>query len=165
MEKLIIILVSIVLLILDNSLVPFFSIKETYPSLLFVFAIAFSLVNGKEKAIFIGIVSGILQDIFFFCGFGVNSLLNLLLCVLASYIGAGIVKNKRLIPVVSIFFITLIKYIGIYIIFYFLNIEIHFAKSIIMSIYNGILMFFIYKIVMNIYDDEYTKQRWRFKWY
>ena len=144
MEKLIIILVSVGL---------------------FVFAIAYSLINGKGKAIFIGVVSGILQDIFFFHGFGVNSLLNLLLCVLASIVGEGIVKNKRLIPVISIFAITIIKYIGVIIIFYLLDIDIQFSKSIIMGIYNGVVMFFIYKIVMNIYDDEYSKQRWRFKWY
>ena len=165
MEKLIVILVSIGLVILDNSLVPFFSIKGAYPSLLFVFAIAYSLINGKEKAVFIGVVSGILQDIFFFHGFGVNSLLNLLLCLLASIIGEGIVKNKRLIPVISIFFITIMKYIGVIIIFYLLHIDIEFSKSIIMGIYNGVVMFFAYKVVMNIYDDEYTKQRWRFKWY
>ena len=163
MEKLILILVSIVLVILDNSLVPFFSVKGAYPSLLFVFAIAYSLINGKEKATFIGVVSGILQDIFFFHGFGVNSLLNLLLCLLASIVGEGIIKNKRLIPVVSIFFITIMKYIGVIIIFYLLDIHIEFSRSIIMGIYNGVIMFFAYKIVMNIYDDEYTKQRWRFK--
>ena len=163
MEKLIIILVSIGLAILDNSLVPFFSIKGAYPSLLFVFAIAYSLINGKEKATFIGVVSGILQDIFFFHGFGVNSLLNLLLCLLASIVGEGIIKNKRLIPVVSIFFITIMKYIGVIIIFYLLHIDIEFSKSIIMGIYNGVVMFFAYKVVMNIYDDEYSKQRWRFK--
>ena len=163
MEKLIIILVSIGLVILDNSLVPFFSIKGAYPSLLFAFAIAYSIINGKEKAIFIGVVSGILQDIFFFHGFGVNSLLNLLLCLLASIVGEGIVKNKRLIPVVSIFFITIIKYIGVFVIFYLLDIDIQFSKSIIMGIYNGVVMFFAYKVVMNIYDDEYSKQRWRFK--
>ena len=163
MEKLIIILVSIGLVILDNSLVPFFSIKETYPSLLFTFAIAYSIINGKEKAIFIGVVSGILQDVFFFHGFGVNSLLNLLLCLLASFVGEGIVKNKRLIPVVSIFCITIIKYMGIFLMFYLLDINIQFSKSIIMGIYNGVVMFFVYKVVMNVYDDEYSKQRWRFK--
>jgi rod shape-determining protein MreD len=163
MEKIILILVSIVLLILDNSLVPFFSIKGAYPSLLFVFAIAYSLINGKEKAIFIGVVSGMLQDVFFFNGFGVNSLTNLLLCLFASYVGAGIVKNKRLIPVIAIIFITLIKYMGIFIILYLLNIEIQLSKSIVMSVYNGFVMFFVYKVVMNIYDDEYSKQRWRFK--
>jgi rod shape-determining protein MreD len=163
MEKLIIILVSIGLVILDNSLIPFFSIKGAYPSLLFTFAIAYSLIHEKEKAIFIGIVSGLLQDIFFFNGFGINSLLNLLLCVLASFIGSGIIKNKRLIPVISIFFLTITKFAGILIIFYFLNINVQFSRSIIMGIYNGVVMFFVYKLVINIYDDEYTKQRWRFK--
>jgi len=163
MEKLIVILVSIGLVILDNSLVPFFSIKGACPSLLFVFAISYSLINGKEKATFIGVVSGILQDIFFFHGFGVNSLLNLLICLLTSIIGEGIIKNKRLIPVVLIFFITIMKYIGVIIIFYLLHIDIEFSKSIIMGIYNGVVMFFAYKVVMNIYDDEYSKQRWRFK--
>ena len=163
MEKLIIILVSIGLAILDNSLIPFFSIKGAYPSLLFTFAIAYSIINGKEKATFIGVVSGILQDIFFFNGFGVNSLLNLLLCLLASFVGEGIVKNKRLIPVVSIFCITIIKYMGIFLMFYLLDINIQFSKSIIMGIYNGVVMFFVYKVVMNVYDDEYSKQRWRFK--
>ncbi|AQR97654.1 rod shape-determining protein MreD [Clostridium saccharoperbutylacetonicum] len=163
MEKLIIILVSIGLVILDNSLVPFFSIKGAYPSLLFTFAIAFSLINKKEKAVFIGVVSGVLQDIFFFNGFGVNSLVNLLLCLLASIIGAGIIKNKRLIPVILTFFITIIKYIAIFAIFHLLNMEVDLSKSIIMGIYNAVVMFFVYKLVIKIYDDEYTKQRWRFK--
>ncbi|MDR3596943.1 rod shape-determining protein MreD [Clostridium sp.] len=163
MEKLIIILVSIGLVILDNSIVSFFSIRGVYPSLLFVFAIAYSFVNSKEKAVFIGVVSGLLQDIFFFNGFGINSLVNLLLCLLASFIGAGIIKNKRLIPVVSMFFITVIKYIAIFAIFYFLKIKIDVSNSIIMGIYNGVIMFFVYKFVLNIYDDEYSKQRWRFK--
>ena len=163
MEKLIIILVSIGLVILDNSLLPFFQIKGAYPSLLFTFAIAYSLILGKEKAVFIGLVSGILQDVFFFNGFGVNSLLNLLLCLIASHIGAGIVKNKRLIPVISVFFLTMLKYLGVFAIFHFLNIEIQLPKSVIMGIYNSVVMFFVYKFVMNIYNEEYTKQRWRFK--
>lgn len=164
MEKLIIILISIGLVILDNSLIPFFSIKGAYPSLIFTFAIAYSLVNKKERAVFMGVVSGILQDIFFFNGFGVNSLLNLFLCLLASFIGAGIIKTKRLIPVISAFFITIIKYAGVMLIFNFFNIEIQFSKSIIMGVYNGVIMFFVYKLVMNVYDDEYSKQRWRFRW-
>lgn len=163
MEKLIVILVSIGLVILDNSLVPFFSIKEAYPSLLFTFAIAYSIILGKEKAVFIGVISGLLQDIFFFSGFGVNSLLNLLLCLLAGFVGASIIKTKRLIPVILIIVITIIKYIGVFIIFYMMNIKIQISRGIFMGIYNGAAMFFIYKVVMNIYDEEYTKQRWRFK--
>lgn len=164
MEKLIIIGISIVLVILDNSFVPFFAVKGSYPSLLFTFAIAYSLINGKKKATFIGAFSGILQDIFFFQGFGVNSLLNLLLCLLASIIGDSILKNKRLIPVVSMFVLTIIKYIGIIIIFYFFNMDIEFSRSIFMSIYNSIIMLLGYGLVMKVSNEEYTKHKWRFKW-
>ena len=163
MEKLIIIGISIVLVILDNSFVPFFSIKGAYPSLLFTFAIAYSLINGKKKATFVGAFSGILQDIFFFHGFGVNSLLNLLLCLLASIIGDSILKNKRLIPVISMFVLTIIKYIGIIIIFYFFNMDIEFSRSIFMSIYNSIIMLLGYGLVMKVSNEEYTKHKWRFK--
>lgn len=163
MEKLIISGISIVLVILDNSFVPFFAVKGSYPSLLFTFAIAYSLINGKKKATFIGAFSGILQDIFFFQGFGVNSLLNLLLCLLASIIGDSILKNKRLIPVISMFVLTIIKYIGIIIIFYFLNMDIEFSRSIFMSIYNSIIMLLGYGLVMKVSNEEYTKHKWRFK--
>lgn len=163
MKKVIIILISILLAILDNSFVPFFSIKGAYPSLLFTFAIAYSLINGRKESIFIGVTSGILQDIFFFQGFGVNSLLNLLLCVLASIVGEGIFKNKKLIPVVSMFFITMLKYVGIIIIFYLANIHIEFERSIIMSIYNAVIMFFGYGLIMKFSDNDYSKNRWRFK--
>ena len=163
MEKLILILVSIGLAILDNSVIPFMSIKGGYPSLLFTFAIAYSLVNKREKTVFMGMVSGILQDIFFFNGFGVNCFLNLLLCFLASLIGESMIKNKRMVPVVSMFVLTILKYIGIFIIFYILNIKLELFNCIYMALYNAVVMFFGYKYIINIYDDEYTKQRWRFK--
>ena len=128
MDKLILILVSIGLAILDNSVIPFMSIKGGYPSLLFTFAIAYSLVNKREKTVFMGMVSGILQDIFFFNGFGVNCFLNLLLCFLASLIGESMIKNKRMVPVVSMFVLTILKYIGIFIIFYILNIKLELSN-------------------------------------
>lgn len=163
MEKLILILVSIGLAILDNSIIPFFSIRGGYPSLLFTFAIAYSLVNKREKSVFIGVVSGIIQDIFFFNGFGVNCFLNLLLCFLASLIGEGMIKNKRMVPVVSMFVITMLKYIGVFAVFYILNIKLDLSKSVYMALYNAMVMFLGYKYIINIYDDEYTKQRWRFR--
>lgn len=163
MERLIVVGISIILVILDNSFVPFFTIKGAYPSLLFTFAIAYSLINGKKKATFAGALSGMLQDIFFFHGFGVNSLLNLLICILASMIGEAIFKNKRLIPVCSMFFLTILKFIGIILVFHFVNIDIKFLGCLIMAIYNSVIMFFAYPLVMKISNEEYTKHKWRFK--
>ena len=58
MKKFIVVLISILLLILDISFLPFLAIKGIYPSTLFVFAIAYSIINGKEEGVFIGVVSG-----------------------------------------------------------------------------------------------------------
>ena len=110
-----------------------------------------------------GVTSGILQDIFFFNGFGVNCFINLLLCFMAAKVGEGMIKEKRTVPVVFMFLVTILKYIGVFVIFYFLNIKVDLTKSIIMAVYNAVVMFFAYKYVINIYDDEYTKQRWRFR--
>ena len=78
MKKWVLILISLVLLILDNSLIPFLAIKGAYPSLLFVFAIAYSIINGRSEAVVIGVISGLMQDIFFYNGFGINALINML---------------------------------------------------------------------------------------
>lgn len=165
MEKIILILISIVLLILDNSFAPFFSIHGAYPSLLLTFAIAYSILKKKQDAVFIGVVSGILQDIYFYNGFGVNSLLNLFLCIVASVIGESIVRNKRLIPTVSMFVITIVKFLGIFIIFYLMDItiELDFIKIIIMALYNSIIMVFLYNVVFKQLEKNNNNQQWRFK--
>ena len=163
MKKLIVVLVSIILLIVDNSIIPFFAIRGSYPSLLFTFAIAYSLLRGKEEGVFIGVVSGILQDIFFGGIFGVNCLLNLMLCFAASMIGEGIFKNKRLIPVVATFAITILKYVGVFIVCYFAKIEIDITKSIVMGLYNSVIMFLGYGLIIKTLDEEYAKRTWRFK--
>lgn len=165
MEKIILILISIVLLIVDNSFAPFFAIHGAYPSLLLTFAIAYSILNKKEDAVFIGVVSGILQDVYFYNVFGVNSLLNLFLCIVASIIGESIVRNKRLIPTISIFVITIVKFFGIFIIFYFMDITIgvDFIKITIMALYNSIIMFFLYNVVFKQLEKNNNNQQWRFK--
>ena len=94
MKKWVLILISVVLLILDNSLMPFLAIRGAFPSLLFTFAIACSIVSGRKEAVTIGVISGLLQDIYFYEGFGINSLINMLICLLAAIIGENIYNEK-----------------------------------------------------------------------
>ena len=120
-KRLILILMSVILLILDNTFSPFIAIRGAWPSILFVFSIAYSIINGRKEGIIIGVISGVLQDIFFFQGFGVNALVNMICCFIAGGIGDGIWREKKLIPVVTIFIATILKFFGIYIIMYFIN--------------------------------------------
>ena len=84
---------------------------------------------------------------------------------MASVIGESIVRNKRLIPTVSIFVITIVKFFGIFMIFSFMDIivEVDFIKIIIMGLYNSIIMFFMYKMVSRQLDKNNNNQQWKFK--
>ena len=165
MVKIILCLISVVLLILDNSLLPSFSIYGAYPSLLFTFAITYSLLKKKNDALFIGILSGVLQDVYFFNGFGINCFINMLLCIAASAIGDSIVKNKRIIPVVSMFFITMIKFAALFIILYFIDMSfgLGVVRMIIISVENAIITFIIYNYLSRKIEENGSDQQWRFR--
>ena len=147
MKRIIIIAISLFLLILENTILPSYSIMQGYPSILFVFAIAFSIVNGKEDAMFIGIVSGLLQDLFFINGFGINLLVNFLLCLLAAKIGEGIFKNNRIIPVISCLILSMLKIVMIAILFIPFGKKINLNMAVMSALLNTIVMVIGYKFV------------------
>lgn len=163
MKKWVLILISLVLLILDNSLMPFLAIKGAFPSLLFTFSIACSIVNGRKEAVTIGVISGLLQDIYFYEGFGVNSLINMLICLLAAIIGENIYREKKLIPVISMFFLYILKVFSIYFILKIANKTINIQIGIYASIYSAVIMLFGYNFVLRLYDKKYKNRSWRFK--
>lgn len=160
MKKLILILISILILIIDNSLMPFFSIKGSYPSLLFVFSIAYSIITNKKEAITIGIISGFLQDIFFSQILGLNALINMLLCFLAAMIGENIYKEKRLIPTMSISVIYILKILIIGIIFKLIDKTINIQIGLYTSIYSSVIMFIVYKYILLICNNENKQKSW-----
>lgn len=159
-KRIVIILISIILAILDNAFSPFFAIRGVYPSLLFIFSISYSIISGKEEGVFIGVLSGFLQDIYFFNGFGVNMLINMLVCFIAGYIGEGILKEKRMIPSVIVLVATIVKYLIVFIIMYICNVKIGFFKGILIGIYNFILMLITYKFIFKRLYVEKDEGRW-----
>jgi rod shape-determining protein MreD len=163
MKKWTLVLISIMLLILDKSFMPFLAIKDAYPSLLFIFAIAYSIINGKREGVIIGVLSGVLQDIFFYSGFGINSLINMLLCVVAALIGENIYKEKRLIPVITSIILYLIKVLAIGAIFSLVDLKIDIKVGVLTALYSAIIMFLSYNIIYRLYDSDYKKNNWRIR--
>lgn len=163
MKRIIIIAISLFLLILENTILPSYSIMQGYPSILFVFAIAFSIVNGKEDAMFIGIVSGLLQDLFFINGFGINLLVNFLLCLLAAKIGEGIFKNNRIIPVISCLILSMLKIVMIAILFIPFEKKINLNMAVMSALLNTIVMVIGYKFVLTTSKKYWKKDEWRFR--
>lgn len=163
MKKIYLVIISIVLLILDTSLVPFFGIKGIYPSLLFIFAIGYSIINGKEEGVIIGIISGVLQDIFFFQGFGANAFVNMWVCLLAGVVGEGIWREKKLIPLVSIFGASVLKFIGMFLIMSLFDVTVDIKRGIFFGIYNAVIMIFVYGRLYKMCNNNEKEFSWRFK--
>ena len=163
MKRIIIIAISLFLLILENTILPSYSIMQGYPSILFVFAIAFSIINGKEDAMFIGIVSGLLQDLFFINGFGINLLVNFLLCLLVAKIGEGIFKNNRVIPVISCLILSILKIVMIAILFIPFAKKINLNMAVMSALLNTIVMVIGYKFVLTTSKKYWKKDEWRFR--
>lgn len=163
MKKWILIFISLILLVLDNSFMPFLAIKGAFPSLLFTFAVAYSIINGRFGAIFIGVTSGVIQDLFFYNGFGINSLINMIVCFVAAIIGENIYREKRLIPVVSIIFLYIIKILLIFAIFELNGKTINLKVGMITAVYSSVIMFFGYNFALKLYFIENKKNSWRAK--
>jgi rod shape-determining protein MreD len=161
-KRVVLVLVSSLLLIVDNSLAPFISIKGAWPSFLFIFAIAYSIINGPKEGMIIGIISGVLQDIFFYGGFGVNTLINMIFCFVVGHIGEGLWREKSLIPIITVFIMTILKYLGVFIIFYLLKIHIDVFRGVGAAFYNSVIMLFIYRVVFKFFNREDIRRTWRF---
>lgn len=163
-NRIILVLICIGLLIIDNTFSPFISIKGAYPSFLFVFAIAYSIINGKEEAVFVGAMSGLLQDIFFINGIGTNALINMFLCLAAAMIGESIFKNKKLIPVIACIGLSVVKVLCIAIVFNFIGLSLNINTTLFTAVYNTVIMFLGYKYVLKLSNRKYMKREWRFRW-
>lgn len=157
-----VVLICLLFCILDNAFVPFFAIKGYYPSLLFIFAVCYSIVNGKWEGLWVGVLSGILQDIFFINGFGVHSLINMFICLIAGEIGTNIFKEKSLIPVVSNLLLSLLKGVLIVVVLYMAGITVNFIAVFYSSIYNMVISIILYRLVYNLCQKEYMQRRWKF---
>lgn len=155
-------ILSVIFLILDNSLVPFIAVKGYYPSLLFTFAISYALVQGQSSALKIGAFSGILQDIYFQGAFGVNGFINMVTCLVAAEIGKIIFKEKKLIPILTILVASILKGILMCIFLYILKFYMNPYKIIFISLYNMVIGIFMYSYVYKLSIKNFMRKDWKF---
>lgn len=157
-----VVFLCILFLILDNTLMPLFKINGAYPSLIFIFAICYSIVSSPKDAVIVGIFTGVLQDVYFLNGFGINMLTNMLMCVVAANIGKNIFIEKSLLPIVSSFALSLVKGLIVFSLLYLIKQYTHIEVIFFHAIYNLIISIFMYKFTYKLSQKEYMKREWRF---
>ncbi|MBU3181318.1 rod shape-determining protein MreD [Clostridium psychrophilum] len=157
-----VVFLCILFLILDNTLMPLLKINGVYPSLLFTFALCYSIVSDSKEAVVIGIVTGALQDVYFFNGFGINMLSNMLMCIIATNIGKNIFVEKSFLPIISSFVLSIVK--GLIVFCLLLSVKQYTNLGVIFysGVYNLIVSIFMYKFVYKLSQNEYMKTEWKF---
>ena len=157
-----IVLLCILFLILDNTLMPLLKINGAYPSLLFVFALCYSIVSSPRDAIIIGVFTGALQDVYFLNAFGINMLSNMLMCFVAANIGKSIFLEKSFLPIISSFVLSLVKGLIVFSLLFFIKQKIYMGVIIYQAIYNLIVSIFMYKFTYKLSQKQYMKREWKF---
>ena len=157
-----IVLLCILFLILDNTLMPLLKINGAYPSLLFVFALCYSIVSSPRDAIIMGVFTGALQDVYFLNGFGINMLSNMLMCFAAANIGKSIFIEKSFFPIISSFVLSLVKGLIVFCILFLINQHMHIAVIVYQAIYNLVVCIFMYKFTYKLSQKQYMKREWKF---
>lgn len=158
----VLVLLSFLCLILDNVLMPFFGVYGYYPNITLCFIICYSIVNGSWEGLWLGVACGIVQDIYFVNIFGINAFSNMLICTLAGIIGANIFKEKRLIPVIATFILTILKGVIVVSILYFFKVTADNMAIFYIALYNMVISIFMYKFVLKLCKKEYMQIRWKF---
>ncbi|KGM96392.1 rod shape-determining protein MreD [Clostridium novyi A str. 4552] len=155
-------LILILFTILDNSLMPFLTIKHIYPSLVFIFVVFYSIINGNVSAIYVGVFSGLLQDVYLMNGIGINMFINMVICLLAAQIGKTIFKDKLVIPIITCFGLSILKGVLMFIILYLVGQRSYFNTVLYVSLYNMIISILIYKKVYILCQKDFMVKKWRF---
>lgn len=156
-------LIIITLFILDNTIIPMFSIKNIFPSTLFVFLVCYSIINGYIEGIIIGVSIGLLQDIYMPGVFGINMLINMIIGILSAKVGESIFKEKSIIPILSTFLLSMLKSILIYGLLILIKKSNNFLYLIpYKGLYDMVLAVFMYKLILKFSQSKTIKKEWRF---
>lgn len=157
-----VVFLCILFLILDNTLMPLLKVNGAYPSLLFTFALCYSIVSSPKDAVIIGVFTGALQDVYFLNGFGINMLSNMLMCVVAAKIGKSIFIEKSFLPVVSSFALSLIKGLIVFSILFLINQDTQITTIFYRAVYNFVISIFMYRFTYKLSQKKYMMKDWKF---
>ncbi|OPJ63753.1 rod shape-determining protein MreD [Clostridium oryzae] len=163
MKRVIIFVICVLLWFADNTLMPFFAIKGSYPNLLLIFLIFFSLNESMIEGIVLAIFVGLLQDFYFSSIIGINPLLNIFVSLAAYAIGQNIFKERRIIPVFLTLGLSVVKGVLVFCILFVIGISSKFDAIFYKAIYNAVIGIFTYKFVYKLMQSKTMMKRWKFK--
>lgn len=162
MRRIFILSTAVFLLLIDQTVLPFLSVFNSYGSILFSFFGLFAMMTDYEDAFTLALIAGVLQDLFFPYAFGLNTLTNLFLYLGLSRIGLSLKEGKKTIPILSVSLAQAVKTLLILLILFMFGIRGNIFSIIVTPAYTMILGILIYKTVVAYSRIPIVKKEWRF---
>lgn len=158
LQLLIICLIILANFFLQTTVFQYIGIMGVIPNTSLVLTICFALQRGKKTGALLGLLMGLMQDIFFERVIGINALLYFLVGYLIGLTEQKLFKDNIMIPImftgISTFFYHLIYYFFMF----FLGVSISFAFILqrvvwVELVYNCVAAIPIFKIIARIYKE------------
>lgn len=150
------ILILIINFIFQTTILPHFSIAGVTPNTALIIVVIVALLKGKYKGAFIGLVAGLLQDVFFSKIIGINALIFFLIGYVVGLLDNKTFKEGLILPFLAVVISTFSYHIMYYFFMMFLSTDVSFLtiiKDIALkeAIYNSIISIFVYRQVLKHY--------------
>lgn len=153
---------AVFLLLIDQTILPFFSVYDSHGSVMFAFFGLFALMTDFEDALLLSLVTGLLQDIFFPYGFGLNTILNLFLFLGLSRVGLTLKEGRKTIPILFVTLAQGIKTVIMLIVLMIFGVRGNYFSVLISPLFTLLLSMVVYKAVISFSRIPIIKKEWRF---
>lgn len=111
---LVITFLSVIILVIQGSFLSFYLPNWMVPDLLLIMVICLSFLWGEKKGLAVGLLTGLLQDIFFGPALGFFALSKMTVAYLAGLVSREIYKDQIIGPMLAAFFGTMVHELIVY---------------------------------------------------
>jgi rod shape-determining protein MreD len=157
------VIVSILLLLVDMTIIPFFSFFGTYGSMLFAFSGLFVILGDYDDAVLMAMLTGILQDIFFPYAFGLNALVNLFVFLGITRLGSSLKAGTKAMPVIIVSAGAAVKNLVIYGVMLIFGYRGNVLSIPVGAAYVLLFGLLIYNLVKKFKRIPFIKKEWKFQ--
>lgn len=164
---LLLLLISLGLIILQQSLFSGISIFGATLDIVLVYIVCFSIVRDEVESIGVALITGILRDSFFPGVFGINTLLYILIAYVIGFLQNRIYKESIMVPIIFTFISSIVKGVFYFIILFIVSSMFDFSNRNIVNMllecfYNSIGSLFFIRLVKRLDSINILKQEWKF---
>ncbi len=150
--------------VLESTIFQYTGIFGVKPDFTIMLIVSYSIMRGSVYGGFIGLFSGLLNDLFYGMAFGINSLSYMLTGYIIGQSKENVFKDSLIPPFIFNVIGVFIYQSLFYIISYLSKINISYIQALLsmiipQSIYNGILGVIVYKYIYKLDEKAFMDKR------